>query len=402
LVEVRGFPPFAKYTKDGAPGRINCEEVVFMDNDQKVGSDLVYHYTTAEGLKGIIENRCLWATNVNFLNDISEYRHGVDIVREEIKKYEVKTETMLAVKIEPTPSTRYLAKGIIAGNIEHQLKLINYSLWTFVTSFFDSPAPTVGESTNDAGDILEQWRAYGRDSVSFSIGFDKSALEKHVSGYDYGTAKLWTIDGRCSYEIERKKIKVKRIIESLEPMLPLFLQGDIKELLEESVLAISFDGSPSAKGEHFGELVEAVNKKFKETRNYEAITKKWNEVFPNFMGEIMVQPALMKDHSFLGEKEWRLVTFTTEPSKVLLRSSKSGLIPYLEVPLSDFKEQSHFQNDLIKRIVVGPLGLASQRERDNAIFAVRMLLQKNSIIVKDTRNSEGVIIESSSIPFRKW
>jgi hypothetical protein len=44
--------------------------------------DMVYHYTTAEGLKGIIESRCLWATNVNFLNDVSEYNHGMQILKE--------------------------------------------------------------------------------------------------------------------------------------------------------------------------------------------------------------------------------------------------------------------------------------------------------------------------------
>jgi len=372
-----------------------------MEDGQGAGSDLVYHYTTAEGLKGIIENRCVWATNVNFLNDLSEYHHGVEIVREEIKEYQVKPEALLAAKIEPTPIARFLAKSIIAGNIEQQLKGIDHSLWTFVASFFDSPAPQTAAVATDAGDILEQWRAYGRDSVGFSLGFDKSALEQHVSGYEYETTKLWTIADRCSYELEHKKAKVKRIIESLEPLLPAFLQGDFREIMEAIALTISSGEAPPGQSEYFQEFVEAAFKKFQAAGNYEAASKKLEELFPHFMGELMVQPALMKDHSFLGEKEWRLVTFTLDPSKALLRSSKSGLVPYLELPLSDPKDQSHLRKGLIKRVVVGPLGLASERERNNAIFAVRMLLQKHQVPVKDTRGSEGVIIESSRIPFRR-
>jgi hypothetical protein len=373
-----------------------------MEDGQDAVSDLVYHYTTAEGLKGIIENRCIWATNVNFLNDISEYHHGVDIVREEIKEYEVKPETLLAAKIEPTSLARWIGKGIIIGNIQQELRRTDYSLWTFVASFFDSPAPTTEATTTDAGDILEQWRAYSRDSVGFSVGFDKSALEQHVSGYDYEATGLWTVSGRCSYELEHKKAKVKRIIESLEPILPVFLEGDFKELMEETVLAVSSGAAPSTQSEHFGEFVEAVSKKFQAARNYEAAVKTLEELFPHFMGELMVQPALMKDHSFLGEKEWRLVTFTIGPSKALLRPSKSGLVPYLEIPFSDTKDQSRLRAGLIKRVVVGPLGLASEQESNNAITAVKMLLQKNEVPVKDTRGSEGVIIESSRIPFRRW
>jgi hypothetical protein len=373
-----------------------------MEDGPGASSNLVYHYTTAEGLKGIIENRCIWATNVNFLNDISEYHHGVDIVSEEIKGYEAKPETLLAANIEPTSLALWLAKGIIIGNVQQHLKGTDYSLRTFVASFFDSPAPSTEADAIDAGDILEQWRAYSRDSLGFSIGFDKSALEQHVAGYDYDATELWTIAGGCSYEHGHKKAKVKRIIEPLESMLPVFLQGDFKELMEAAARAISSGEASPTHGEHFEEFVNAVFKKVQAARNYELATKKLEELFPHFMGELMVQPALMKDYSFLGEKEWRLVTFTSSPSKVLLRPSKSGLTPYLEIPLSDPKDQSRLRTGLIKRVVIGPLGPAMERESNNAISAVKMLLQRHAIPVKETRSSEGVVIESSRIPFRRW
>lgn len=36
---------------------------------------LNYHYTSIEGLKGIIENKCVRFTDCQFLNDTSEYNH---------------------------------------------------------------------------------------------------------------------------------------------------------------------------------------------------------------------------------------------------------------------------------------------------------------------------------------
>lgn len=42
----------------------------------------VFHYTTAEGLIGIVEGGCLWASEASSLNDLAEVRRGWDIIRE--------------------------------------------------------------------------------------------------------------------------------------------------------------------------------------------------------------------------------------------------------------------------------------------------------------------------------
>lgn len=34
--------------------------------------ELLYHYTTQEGLLGILKDRCIWATHIRYLNDTSE------------------------------------------------------------------------------------------------------------------------------------------------------------------------------------------------------------------------------------------------------------------------------------------------------------------------------------------
>jgi hypothetical protein len=90
-----------------------------MEDDHGPNSNLVYHSTTAEGLEGIIQNRCVWATNVNFLNDTSEYHHGVDIIRGEIERFETGPEKLQAAKIEPTIVALWAAKAFTTGKFSN-------------------------------------------------------------------------------------------------------------------------------------------------------------------------------------------------------------------------------------------------------------------------------------------
>jgi len=41
----------------------------------------LYHYTSTEGLLGILRNRQLWASNVLYLNDATELVDSVRIIR---------------------------------------------------------------------------------------------------------------------------------------------------------------------------------------------------------------------------------------------------------------------------------------------------------------------------------
>ena len=42
---------------------------------------VLYHYTSASGLKGIVESGTLWATDVLHLNDSSEISYAVELIR---------------------------------------------------------------------------------------------------------------------------------------------------------------------------------------------------------------------------------------------------------------------------------------------------------------------------------
>jgi hypothetical protein len=47
---------------------------------------ILYHYTTQEGLLGIIKCRCLWTTNIFYLNDSTEFNYALELARGNLRE----------------------------------------------------------------------------------------------------------------------------------------------------------------------------------------------------------------------------------------------------------------------------------------------------------------------------
>jgi hypothetical protein len=41
----------------------------------------LYHYTSIQGVEGIIKSKAVWATVMHFLNDSKEWLYALDLVR---------------------------------------------------------------------------------------------------------------------------------------------------------------------------------------------------------------------------------------------------------------------------------------------------------------------------------
>lgn len=106
----------------------------------------LYHYTQQDGFLGIIQGAEIWATHTQYLNDLREYLHAVDMVRDQIR----------AIQAFGDPSLRQILQEMEAGldGIE--------SMNVCVCSF------------SEERDSLSQWRAYGASSSGFAIGFSGS------------------------------------------------------------------------------------------------------------------------------------------------------------------------------------------------------------------------------------
>ena len=114
--------------------------------------EIVYHYTGVGGLRGIIENGSLWASDVWFMNDTREARYG----------FVVMTRVLSAIEED--------------AGFRHEVR---EEALRFITGLSDRP--DVNHSyiacMSYRGDQLSQWRAYGRPR-GFSVGFDRAELQR--------------------------------------------------------------------------------------------------------------------------------------------------------------------------------------------------------------------------------
>ena len=113
----------------------------------------LFHYTTQAGLLGIINDKEMWATHTQYLNDPLEFRHAIDIVEEELQK--MKALNMEEERLEMLKLMEESIQGIESVNV-------------CVASF----------SKN--GDALSQWRAYSGGAAGFSIEFSGTFLRAAI------------------------------------------------------------------------------------------------------------------------------------------------------------------------------------------------------------------------------
>jgi hypothetical protein len=121
-----------------------------------VDAPILHHYTDAFGIHGIVSSNCLWATATQFSNDLSEIEYAVSIALGII-------EEMWWSKNGLTPWEQMLA--------EHLAQLFTTPLHTFGQPFIVSFC--------EDGDLLSQWRAYGRTS-GFSLAFSPLVRKDEV------------------------------------------------------------------------------------------------------------------------------------------------------------------------------------------------------------------------------
>jgi hypothetical protein len=105
-------------------------------------SGTIYHYTSAEGLRGIIENSEIWLTNVEFLND--------------------KTECKALQKEKKLFKDTDFNNSFVRKRWKDFVHNPSNDYDTYIASF-----------SRGRKESLEQWRAYG----NFRIGFKANKLD---------------------------------------------------------------------------------------------------------------------------------------------------------------------------------------------------------------------------------
>ncbi len=108
------------------------------------------HYTTLDGLSGIVQTGKLWASNVSFLNDNREVQHGLEASLAAIPMLSVEAKYKVWRK-----SLQRAAKDLEEGKLPD----------TYAVCFCQE------------GDLLSQWRGYGGAEQGVSVIFDRKKLE---------------------------------------------------------------------------------------------------------------------------------------------------------------------------------------------------------------------------------
>lgn len=242
--------------------------------------DLLFHYTTFDGLLGIFDTWTLWATDVKYLNDFNEFANEDDFL--------ARGETRALELIADGPESRHVrGMSFMMRQAADQLRGGPY-----VVSFCKD------------GDLLSQWRGYGNAGVS--LGFSRAAL-----------ASLPPLPSPTLTQRDRDRGAV-------------WVGGpDMGEDFRPRLIKVDYGKPTSADVEEFAQLlVEAA--RLRAAGGFDNT---------NVEAAVMSRVAGFKDPAYRAEAEHRLVVHGAWASFALdhFRTGPLGLVPYVEIPI-DLRE----------------------------------------------------------------
>lgn len=147
----------------------------------------LFHYTTWEGLKGIVESNTLFATHARFLNDSSElYQAAEPLIQLLMPSVGKLIDCISQKELVQSEIIRYGGLDQYSYNLTHHCVDSFYRLAGpdfYICSFFGTSDKPYIEKNG----LLSQWRGYGGEQ-GFAIEFETSKLEllTELEGKSYG------------------------------------------------------------------------------------------------------------------------------------------------------------------------------------------------------------------------
>jgi hypothetical protein len=284
---------------------------------------ILFHYTSAEGLKGIIESNELWATSAYYLNDSAEMFYGYNVLKEVLDQWlseNSRSEDSITLAL-----ARQLRTSFEDLFEKRLLKPI------YLTCFCEED------------NLLSQWRAYGQ-SGGYSIGFKvlpKIGVfgERLTPEPNIYTCR-WT-------KVEYERTKQAEICRSI--LDPIFASLDEPTTAQAMRAVIDHP--------FFG----------------------YQKLLTSTMDVLLDEIVRFKNEAFKVEKEWRAVVRQREflkqgtddggktPLPVHFRTARGILVPY--VKLVPWKPD--------KKLPIACIRSGPTLETTMATTAVHMLLETN-------------------------
>ena len=133
--------------------------------------EIIYHYTSAEGLLGIIRDQKSWCTHAYFLNDFEEIINGWELFFQALEIYKNNPKySEFTHFIEPHfKNWKELNFKERSYDIFNDIKMSNFRTFIFSASY--------------KKDDLNQWRSYTNGTNGFCIGLKFDGSFRVSSGF---------------------------------------------------------------------------------------------------------------------------------------------------------------------------------------------------------------------------
>lgn len=315
--------------------------------------DELYHYTTADGLSGILESKSLWATHSSFVNDAEEILGFYDRILPELLRPILK-KRFDEVKNLPAFQRELGSKSLEDYCNEQVESLIDAFRVTasilhdhYITSF----SIPCDEWVREHG-LLSQWRAYGSNG-GYAIVFDTTTFDEILK------------EETAPYQEE------------------IFSWSDVRYRLNENRRT----GDPDTD-QWIEKLEVAANKFFRSHSENDA---------GELANPLTILSSIFKHRGFEEEREVRFVlsllgprlesepelqSVRQHPIKTRIRMGEA--VPFVELCV---REVNGVRQHLpIKRIIVGP-----HRDKNDRKRAVQLLLKQHGL---------DADVSVSDIPYR--
>lgn len=149
---------------------------------------ILFHYTSLEGLLGIIssQSQSIWATNILYLSDASELNYALGLLKEQIRNFQKGPVNVFA------PGGMFFQK--LMELIEGENFIPTGPLGYYVCSF------------SQEEDLLSQWRGYCPKGIGVSLGFKFSKLKECARSQGF-------LLKCCIYKGNKQLYQLKKLIE---------------------------------------------------------------------------------------------------------------------------------------------------------------------------------------------
>lgn len=302
-----------------------------LSTHQACPPEILYHYTSAAGLKGMLDSRVIWASHFEYTNDAEEVNYGIKLAFEHLQRLDTKANVfasrehfndVLLNKRNDVPARNLLV--VLAAATVLQMERKNTSGYEFFFACF-----------SEQGDVLSQWRAYASDAKGYSVGIKVGSILNEENG-------------------------------------SLLAEGDTLDCFQ-----VIYD--PARQTAIIDDVVQRVADGFAESMADIEVSERQEALisFNVYLASCIQRLALIFKHpGFAEESEWRVIHTKKMtagahrrddglPPKSRVRDG--SLVPYTEIPL---RSES---GSAIRKVILGPKN-GAKGERLEPDFALKSLV----------------------------